>query len=180
MLSLFNTTACKITSCFWKYLPNIKNQFWGDCKLQWTGTKDHSKSNRPDRAVYHAISIINPLMPKRYFCTSILFVVFKKKICTRSQHWPCKPLGPRAYNSDCQNLLFPLQVKPVKVSLSYLWIFIFCTVGTNGLINVRIYSQSLYQCKLYMHDYCLRSGYSGSPSRCLPVTHAPPLWSVDV
>ena len=27
------------------------------------------------------------------------------------------PLVPKAHNSECQNLLFPLQNKPVKVSL---------------------------------------------------------------
>ena len=42
------------------------------------------------------------------------------------------PLVPNAYNSECQNLLFPLQIKPVKVSLR---IFISCTLGTNGLIR---------------------------------------------
>ena len=26
------------------------------------------------------------------------------------------PLVPKARNSECQNLLFPLQIKPVKVS----------------------------------------------------------------
>ena len=26
------------------------------------------------------------------------------------------PLVPKADNSECQNLLFPLQIKPVKVS----------------------------------------------------------------
>ena len=27
------------------------------------------------------------------------------------------PLAPKAHNSECQNLLFPLQIKPVKVKL---------------------------------------------------------------
>ena len=26
------------------------------------------------------------------------------------------PLVPKAHNSECQNLVFPLQIKPVKVS----------------------------------------------------------------
>ena len=26
------------------------------------------------------------------------------------------PLVPEAHNSECQNILFPLQIKPVKVS----------------------------------------------------------------
>ena len=26
------------------------------------------------------------------------------------------PLVPKAHNSECQNLLFPVQIKPVKVS----------------------------------------------------------------
>ena len=28
------------------------------------------------------------------------------------------PLTPKAHNSECRNLLFPLQIKPVKVNLS--------------------------------------------------------------
>ena len=27
----------------------------------------------------------------------------------------CNPLVPKAHNSECQNLPFPLQIKPVKV-----------------------------------------------------------------
>ena len=29
------------------------------------------------------------------------------------------PLVPKAQNSECQNILFPLHIKPVKVSYSY-------------------------------------------------------------
>ena len=39
------------------------------------------------------------------------------------------PLIPNAHNSECQNLLFPLQIKPVKVNED----FYFCALGTNGL-----------------------------------------------
>ena len=44
------------------------------------------------------------------------------------------PLVPKAHNSDCQNLLFPLQIKPVKVSLSLLADFYFWILSTNRLI----------------------------------------------
>ena len=40
------------------------------------------------------------------------------------------PLVPKAHNSECQNIIFLLQIKPVKGSLR---IFIFYTLGTNGL-----------------------------------------------
>ena len=42
------------------------------------------------------------------------------------------PLVPKAHNSEGQNLLFPLQIKSASQE-SYLAIFIFCTLGTNGL-----------------------------------------------
>ena len=49
------------------------------------------------------------------------------------------PLVPKAHNSECQNLLFPLQVKPIKLSQvksikSSLRIYIFYTFRTNGLM----------------------------------------------
>ena len=48
-------------------------------------------------------------------------------------------LVPKAHNSDCQNLLFPLQIKLVKVNLKLNWrIFIFCNLGTNGLSRCEI------------------------------------------
>ena len=40
----------------------------------------------------------------------------------------------KAHKSECHNLLFLLQIKPVKVILKLnLRIFIVCTLGTNGL-----------------------------------------------
>ena len=40
-------------------------------------------------------------------------------------------LVPQADNSECQNLLFPLQIKPVKVQFSAkLADFYICTLGT--------------------------------------------------
>ena len=35
------------------------------------------------------------------------------------------PLVPKALNSECQNILFPLQIKPVKVILKLIGIFLF-------------------------------------------------------
>ena len=31
------------------------------------------------------------------------------------------PLVPKAHNSECQNILFPLQIKPLKVNLKLNW-----------------------------------------------------------
>ena len=43
------------------------------------------------------------------------------------------PLVPKAHNSECQNLVFSLQIEPVKVNLKLNWrIFIFFTFGTMG------------------------------------------------
>ena len=41
------------------------------------------------------------------------------------------PLVPKAYNSECQNLLFPLQIKPVKSVKSKVYRFLFFTLCTN-------------------------------------------------
>ena len=61
------------------------------------------------------------------------------------------PLVPKSHNSKSQNLLFPLQIKPVKVKLKLNWrIFIFCNLGTNGLKAPRI--------KLRWMDWSLRGG----------------------
>ena len=35
------------------------------------------------------------------------------------------PLVPKAHNSECRNLLFPLEIKPVIVSYSHLMILFF-------------------------------------------------------
>ena len=35
------------------------------------------------------------------------------------------PLVPKARNNECQNLLFPLQIKPVKVNLKWNGGFLF-------------------------------------------------------
>ena len=35
------------------------------------------------------------------------------------------PLASKAHNSECQNLLFPLQIKPVKVNLKLIGRFLF-------------------------------------------------------
>ena len=89
-------------------------------------------------------SFNNPSMPKRYFCTSVIFVIysFYEKYATSSQHWPFYTISPyKAHNGECHNQLFPLQIKPVKFNLMLNWrIFIFCILGTNGLKKVRIHS----------------------------------------
>ena len=45
------------------------------------------------------------------------------------------PLVPKAHNSECQNLLFPF-IKPVCQVKASLRIFIFCTLGTNGIYKI--------------------------------------------
>ena len=55
----------------------------------------------------------NPLMPKRYFYTSILFLVFRKQMLQTANTDLFNQLVPKAHKSECQNLLFPLQIKPV-------------------------------------------------------------------
>ena len=44
------------------------------------------------------------------------------------------PLVPKAHNSEWQNILFPLQIEPVKSKKGNWRIFIFCTLDTNGLM----------------------------------------------
>ena len=58
----------------------------------------------------------NPLMPKRYFCTFIFFIVFKKQMLQPASTDLFNPLVLKTHNSERQNLQFPLQIKPVKVS----------------------------------------------------------------
>ena len=55
-------------------------------------------------------------MQKRYFCTSIKLTVFKKQMLQAANTDLFNPLVSKAQNSECQNLQFPLQIKPVKVS----------------------------------------------------------------
>ena len=51
------------------------------------------------------------------------------------------PLGPKVHNSECQNLLFSLQIKPVKSQLKLVCVseFILFTLGTNGLMALAHY-----------------------------------------
>ena len=44
------------------------------------------------------------------------------------------PLVTKPHNSECQNLQFPLQIKPRKWQLKIVCGFYFCTLGTIGLI----------------------------------------------
>ena len=66
---------------------------------------------------------INPLMPKRYFCTSIKLVVFKKQEAANTDLF--NPLVPEAHNSECQNVPFPLQISQQKSVTASLRIFAF-------------------------------------------------------
>ena len=59
-------------------------------------------------------SINPPLMPKRYFCTSISFRVFKKQMLQAASTELLNLLFTKAHNSEYPNLSFPIQIKPVK------------------------------------------------------------------
>ena len=71
-------------------------------------------------------------MPK-YFCTSIKCIVFKKQMLQAASTDLFNLVVPKA--SECLNIILSSQIKPVKVNLKLNWqIFIFCILGTNGLI----------------------------------------------
>ena len=63
-------------------------------------------------------SLINPLGPKtkRYFCTSIVFIVFKNQMLQAARTDLFNPLVRKAHNVECQNLQFQIQIKPEKDS----------------------------------------------------------------
>ena len=52
------------------------------------------------------------------------------------------PLGPKVYSSECQIILFPLQIKPEKVNLKLIGGFernyFVCILGTNGLMGLAV------------------------------------------
>ena len=56
-------------------------------------------------------------MPKRYFCTSIWFRVFKKQMLQAANTDLFNPSVPKAHYSECQHLLAPFIIKPVKSQL---------------------------------------------------------------
>ena len=57
-------------------------------------------------------------MPKRYYCTSIEFIVFKNQMLQAANTDLFNPLVTKAQKSECKNLPFPLQIKSVIVSYS--------------------------------------------------------------
>ena len=94
--------------------------------------------------------LFNPLMPRKYFCNCIKFIVFKKQMLQAANTDLSNPLVPKARNSERQNLLFHLQIKSVKVILKLIGRFLFFApsrgckglargscrgLGTNGLTN---------------------------------------------
>ena len=63
------------------------------------------------------------------FSTSVGYRVFNKQMLQAANADILAHSLAKAHNSECQNLLFPVQVKPVKVNLKLNWqIFIFCTL----------------------------------------------------
>ena len=46
----------------------------------------------------------------------IIYTVFKKQMLQAANTDLFNSLVPKAHNSECQNLSFPLQIKPVQVS----------------------------------------------------------------
>ena len=73
--------------------------------------------------IWRGPGLYNPLMPRRYFCTSIYFIVysynlefivFKKQMLQSAS----TDLVNLKLTIVCQNLLFPLQITAVDVSQS--------------------------------------------------------------
>ena len=67
---------------------------------------------------------------EKVLCTSISFIVFKKQILQEATTDIFNSLVPKACNIQCQNLLFSLQNKLLKINW---WIFISCALSNNGL-----------------------------------------------
>ena len=55
----------------------------------------------------------------------MLFIVFKKQMLQAANTDLFNPIGPKTYNSECQNLPFPLQIKSIKVNLKLIGGFLF-------------------------------------------------------
>ena len=45
------------------------------------------------------------------------------------------PLVPKAHNGECQSILFPLQIKPVKVNLKLIGGFLFLLPRASALLG---------------------------------------------
>ena len=81
--------------------------FGGDCKetvwrLRW-GEETHEAFTLKACKVSLSKRVIDPLMPKRYFCTSsFFFLVFKKQMLQATNTDLFNPLVPKAHNSKCQ------------------------------------------------------------------------------
>ena len=66
------------------------------------------------------------------------YIVFKKQMLQAANNERFNPLVPKARNSDCQNLPFPLQIRPIKLSSSKFPNFYFLrTLDTNGLSDLK-------------------------------------------
>ena len=86
------------------------------------------------RSSFHIKNSIYPLWLKGWLvCTSILtsieFLTFKKQMLQAANNDIFNPLVPKAHNKECQNLLFPLQIKPARVWTLKLIGGFFCTLG---------------------------------------------------
>ena len=67
------------------------------------------------KAVARMQQQVNPLLPKRYFCASIQFIVFKKQLLQGANtDLFFNPSVPKAHDSERQNVIISLQIKPVK------------------------------------------------------------------
>ena len=66
-------------------------------------------------------TFFSPLMPKRYYGTSIKFILLKKQMSQAANTDLFNPLLPKAHNSERQNLLFPLQIIQFEVNLKLSW-----------------------------------------------------------
>ena len=62
-------------------------------------------------------SRVKPINAEEVLCPSIKFILFKKQMLQGANIDLFNPLVPKAHNCECQILLiFPLQIKPVKVN----------------------------------------------------------------
>ena len=84
------------------------------------------------RAESHAI-FKNPLMPNRYNCTYVLFIVFKLQLLQKANIDLVNPRIYKAHYSEQWEKTFSLQIKPLKVNSKLNWrIFIFASSSLMG------------------------------------------------
>ena len=107
-----NTEIIEIENWF------LSSVYEGDCsnrsiwqQCEFTEYQNQIKSIKLDQN--H--DTLNPLIPKMYFFPLFNLQFFRNK-CYKDNADLFKPLVPKARNSECRKILFPLQIKLAKVS----------------------------------------------------------------